>query len=74
MNKKKSFMSNLFGQFQRRVINVQWEIVNSFKLRKPKKKKIVEDWKMKITLVEVLKNDMLIKKEIKSMNLDRIEW
>ena len=29
---------------------------------------------MKITLVEVLKNDMLIKKEIKSMNLDRIEW
>ena len=29
---------------------------------------------MKITLVEVLKNDMLIKKETKSMNLDRIEW
>ena len=29
---------------------------------------------MKIILVEVLKNDMLIKKEIKSMNLDRIEW
>ena len=29
---------------------------------------------MKITLVEVLKNDMLIKKEIKSTDLDRIEW
>ena len=49
----------------------QWERVSWFKLSEQKKK---SRGRPKITLGEVVKNDMWIKDVIESMILGRIEW
>ena len=62
-------MSNLFGQVQRRAINAPMRNSEFIQVEEMKKGK----GRLKIKLVEVIKNDMLIKKVLKTTTLDRIE-
>ncbi len=59
-----------FGHVQRRKINA---LVRKSELIQVKRTKKGEG-RPKITLIEVVKNDMLINNITESMTLDRIEW
>jgi hypothetical protein len=59
-----------FGHVQRRAINAPVRKSELIQVEGTKKGR----GRPKITLIEVVKNDMLIKKVTESMTSDRIEW